>query len=172
MDNKYYTPELEEFCIGFEYEEYQQKEWNKLISPPKSLGYEWVKKVFDTSTSLGKIKHNVEGMNWMIDGVDKGHPTCKIKVKYLDKEDIESLGWSYFKKSYSKHLKEDCIVFNSEKYNCILAYYPKTSRISVATLDPSKNETMLKTNWDDKQVNLISCKNKMELKKLLKQLEI
>jgi hypothetical protein len=160
MDNKYYTPELEEFCIGFEYEEYQQKEWNKLISPPKSLGYEWVKKVFDTSTSLGKIKHNVEGMNWMIDGVDKGHPTCKIKVKYLDKEDIESLGFT-------------CKVWNNlSGYFCRGEY---TLGLHSKETD-SKLFMFCTISQNDDGNNIIrfsgKIKNKMELKKLLKQLEI
>jgi hypothetical protein len=160
MESNYYTPTLEEFCVGFEYEVLEKApvfDPNVMYFMPPLKEDTWF-----------RFKFPDPYVGWDAPKIFKR----EVRVKFLDKEDIESLGWSYFKKSYSKHLKEDCIVFNSEKYNCMLAYYPKTNRISVATLDPSKNETMLKTNWDDKQVNLISCKNKTELKKLLKQLEV
>lgn len=103
---KYYVPEIEEFCIGFEYEEYQQKEWNKLISPPKSLGYEWVKKVFNTSTSLGKIKSKLE----------------KIRVKSLDTEDIESCGFNKINE------KEKVIPFKKTDSCFGIYFYPDDRR--------------------------------------------
>ena len=47
MDNKYYQPTIEEFYIAFNYQQYQKKEWNKLISPPKDLAYKWADKTFN-----------------------------------------------------------------------------------------------------------------------------
>ena len=130
---KYYTPSLEEFYVGFDYEEYKQKEWSKLISPPKSLGYEWVSKVFNTSTSLSKIKNQITGINsmdWMIDGIDQEHPSCKIRVKYLDEQDFIDLG---FIKSEIDSL--GYIYFTKSSYT--IAYYPPTmfiDNISVVAL--------------------------------------
>ena len=153
---KYYVPEIEEFCIGFEYEEYQQKEWNKLISPPKSLGYEWVKKVFNTSTSLGKIKSKLE----------------KIRVKSLDTEDIESLTFVFYKEFPVNYMEETCYTFHSEELNLMLGFYPKSSVMSFATKDQSKNRVFLDTSVDPNRINMVKVKNKSEFKKLLKQIDI
>ena len=168
MRSAFYTPTLEEFHVGFEYEEYQQKEWNKLISPPKSLGYEWIKKIFNSSTSLGKIKHNVEGINymdWMIDGVDEGHPTCKIRVKYLGRKDFEDLNFTREFATMSDILKTGCEVYKNEALNVQIAHYKELNKISICTIDFSKNKT--KSSWDENQINLIAIKNKSELQYIL-----
>jgi hypothetical protein len=135
---KYYAPEIDEFFIGFEYEEYQQKEWNKLISPPKSLGYEWAKKVFNTSTSLGKIKSKLE----------------KIRVKYLDKEDILECE---FKFQCSDAFGQ--LIFKRGSFE--LTFYPP-------------NPTFIEIDNSDKNFTRFigRIKNKTELQKILKQLEI
>lgn len=153
---KYYAPEIDEFFIGFEYEEYQQKEWNKLISPPKSLGYEWAKKVFNTSTSLGKIKSKLE----------------KIRVKYLDKEDIERLSFVFYDEFPVNYMEETCYAFHSKELNLMLGFYPKSSVISFATKDPSKNKIFSDTSVDPNRINMIKVKNISEFKKLLKGLDI
>lgn len=76
MENKYYTPELEEFHVGFEYElrvtnEWQQCEW----SPRNDMSW----------FNLELIDRN---------GEEKfSTPANLIRVKYLDQEDIEELGW-------------------------------------------------------------------------------
>lgn len=78
--NKYYTPELEEFHYGFEYEQFEDydvpgkdKEWHKFVygengsDNPESLTY---------VSALGiKLK--------------------TLRVKYLDREDIEELGFVF-----------------------------------------------------------------------------
>ncbi|TXG79215.1 MAG: hypothetical protein E6R13_10255 [Spirochaetes bacterium] len=65
MTEKYYTPDITEFHVGFEYEELEQGEWRKTTSDGSDIYH------------IGKyyIKEN------------------KIRVKYLDQSDIESLGW-------------------------------------------------------------------------------
>lgn len=65
-ENKYYTPELWEFCEGFEYEIFS------------NLTYKWVCKNFNIQTDVFLI-----GVGFR-DG---------IRVKCLDKADIESLGF-------------------------------------------------------------------------------
>lgn len=67
MENKYYTPKLEEFHIGFEYE---IKEWGK---------EDWHKKEIEET--------------WEI---DSAFDRAEARVKVLDKEDIESLGFDNY----------------------------------------------------------------------------
>jgi len=68
-EDKYYVPKIEEFHVGFEYE--------------ITTGYEWVKKIFcqkDFNTFL--YEH-----------LDNAIYQEMVRVKYLDKEDIESENW-------------------------------------------------------------------------------
>ena len=69
-NNLYYTPTIEEFHIGFEYEEYQflERNWKtvkcEFIKPNTTIDPKW------------------------------------FRVKYLDQSDIESLGWKSKGKSH------------------------------------------------------------------------
>ena len=69
MENKYYTPEIEEFNIGFEFEFKDNGVWtkDKFICNSK-FGF-----TFDDMPELAN----------------------NSRVKYLDEEDIESLGWEF-----------------------------------------------------------------------------
>ena len=64
-DKRYYVPELKEFHVGFEFEDWDVKEDEN-----------WVKRIV---SERGFIKH----------------PHCENRVKYLDREDIESLGFKF-----------------------------------------------------------------------------
>jgi hypothetical protein len=79
-DNKYYVPTLEEFHPGFEFEAYNSNDWffaeaetgwKKQEWRPQFIAYQQAQNI------LGAIQNG-----W-------------IRVKYLDKEDIESLGWKF-----------------------------------------------------------------------------
>ena len=81
--NKYYTPEIEEFHVGFEFElltdivKYD-KQWRFKVKDK-----DWTARTFTKSDfSRGKGWETYEDLNesW-------------IRVKCFDKEDIESLGW-------------------------------------------------------------------------------
>src|SRR6056297_302162 len=78
MDKNYYTPDIEEFHVGFEYEvrnELKKDSWNN---------YHFDNKFLPLFTSLKdklSIKNEIENRN--------------IRVKYLDKEDIEDLGFEH-----------------------------------------------------------------------------
>ncbi len=82
---KYYTPELSELYEGFEYEILEES--YKLISsiPPTK---KWRRDSFSLDTNC------IEGwcLNYLLEGevVDPD----RVRVKYLDKEDIQSLGWT------------------------------------------------------------------------------
>ena len=69
---KYYTPDIAEFHVGFEYEIYV---------PEKQV---WSKEIFYLNESHIDL---VKFVGIQIDS------TQGVRVKFLDKEDIESLGW-------------------------------------------------------------------------------
>ena len=129
MKDKYYTPTIEEFHVGFEYESSYLEDYDT-----------WKKEIIDTA-DVGYFYSTYTG-----DAV----PT-EFRVKYLDREDIESLGF--------KQITDDC-------YNL-----------------PIRNEELrllfendiLKIYLADKYSNMLfqgTIKNKSELKRLLKQLNI
>jgi hypothetical protein len=154
MKSKYYTPEIEEFCIGFEYE---------VVYEDNSV-YKYI---------FGEDLENSDGfIPWITpDYFLKLLSENKIRAKHLDQEDIESLGFSLFKEDVNL-LRETVVGFISEKYNLILGYYPDSKKVSLITKDPSKNKIYSKTGQDPYKIAGIKIKNKTELTKLLKQLEI
>lgn len=83
MENKYYTPEIEEFHIGYKYE--------------ITNGNEWVSKIFSKEDLKSFLYEKLEN------GINQKY----IRTKYLDKEDIESLGWKYTAKSIDIWFKKE-----------------------------------------------------------------
>lgn len=165
--SEYYTPEIEEFHVGFKYESFefpfQSREVWDLPEP------EWVKKtVLDINKSeFGSANYHVSIYNNYEKNVDWNK---NIRVKYLDKEGIEDLGFIREMSSRSEVLDSSCDLYISEEKNIMLAHYPNLNKITICTRDYSKNEVTLKSNWDDRMINLITIKNKTELQKLMKQL--
>ena len=81
MKNKYYTPKISEFHVGFEFEVSNDIIAGILeVKPLKKL----YKQIYGESEPYGFdfIKYNSE------------HNLGMIRVKYLNKEDIESLGFT------------------------------------------------------------------------------
>lgn len=120
MKNKYYTPELHEFHIGFEFEE---KIVDDLWKSSKFL-YRW----FEERYFLKQIDNK------------------NIRVKHLDREDIESLGWEF--------KKDDLGFWDFCKGNNRLQFFP----------EKEKNISIF--------LNSYTIKNKSELKKLMQMLNI
>jgi len=136
---KYYTPEIEEFHVGFEFETcYLQKDWIKKKLEFDDFG-------FYTST-------------WEVDST----PKTEFRVKYLDKEDIESLGWfhRYDDFTFGEYSRE-----KTDQLNYQLSYDYTYHTLTIGIYD---KESI--TFYQDIFVG--DCKNKSELKKLLKQLQI
>lgn len=153
---KYYTPEIEEFHVGFEYE---RKEYPELDSS------NWVKHTFD---SLNDIYGGYEGETELSEIC---HSNIKVRVKYLDKEDIESLGFSQKPIGYELGLlsRTEWGAIQGDEMIKIQTYW---------TYDTEERENLVRiykgTKYDYPYTEIFRgiIKNKSELKKLLKQLKI
>lgn len=137
--NKYYTPTIDEFYVGFEYEFKTLKGWELRIFNSDDGGY------------YNNVCETKEGIS---DG--------NIRVKYLDKEDIESFGFEYLDdgkdvKKYTCYIKGEFVLYD---YN----YYGD---------DNSEGIRIFKSNPKYSDPTFVGViKNKSELKKLLNQLNI
>lgn len=155
MENKYYTPGIEEFHVGFEYEEkgYSRKgEWTTLVLDSYDM------KTRDSGAPGECAFPNT----W--DNIEEDIETGNIRVKHLDREDIESLRW----------------VFVLEANQNLYAYKKEGYRLSF--LRNLKSFIIHKTDGKGyiyKNKEMIGCpifigniKNKSELKRLMQQLNV
>ena len=126
--NKYYTPKIEEFFVGFEFEtNYLYDVWESRVLSSSEADY-----FFNT---------------YYADAV-----ATEFRVKYLDKEDLENLGFRNYMKSVNDTYKlNDTVIRIKSDYILVFRY-------DEYTID----ELLFKG----------VIKNKSELKKLLTQLGI
>ena len=147
MNNKYYTPSIEEFHVGFECEilDRGNNTWNNII-----LTYEILSQVL-----VFPLLNKHQGF---LSYIERELNENNIRVKYLDKEDIEDLG--FLVKVETKF----GIIFSNQLYSIILSKM-KLNHIEVYLTQPYINES-------DGLTFSGTIKNKSELKVLLKQLNI
>lgn len=114
--NKYYTPKLEEFHIGFKYE-FQYIDHN-----------DWIK---------DSLEYNLL-YDHDLDSVFEETKNGRLRVKYLDQEDIEELGWKIFphnilinKLSGNESLN---FYFNTQYVGHRLSYSQNTGTITITNL--------------------------------------
>lgn len=84
MENKYYTPEIEDLRVGYTLES------NNLLNTNNSLLNGW--------GSITLEKEHYQASNDDLSNVEHIFHDLKegkIRTKYLDKQDIESLGWKF-----------------------------------------------------------------------------
>lgn len=134
MENKYYTPRPYEFHIGFEFESnYLEKDWVKKKLIIEDIAYFFDSYILDASA-------------------------LEFRVKYLDKEDIESLGWEFKNKELG--ILVNTLVFNKKKYS--LHYERGNYGIYI----------LINDDYSDYRHFSGTIKNKSELKKLMQMLNI
>lgn len=97
MENKYYTPEISEFHVGFEYEKYDDR-----IATYRENNY--------IPTNWHRFKYDLKSIRLSQIGTHLYSKT--IRVKYLDQSDIESLGWES-----DQYVPERNICLNFKKPN-------------------------------------------------------
>ncbi len=147
MKTKYYTPEIEEFFVGFEYE----------IMPNIGISIIDINKPTEKverlrSTAYEKCIYG-SAFTWdEITDIEAAIKEGKCRVKYLDREDIESLGFKQAK------YDENWYDFTEGRY-CMYR--------------ESENDWRWVIGDEESEISFEGkVKNKSELKKLLKQLGI
>ena len=135
---KYYTPEQSEIYVGFECEQYLMK-----LGPDGRI-YE--------------LPENREYRKLIIDEYSVGLSSTWYRVKLLDKEDIESLGWIY--KRDNAGIEEIEFASLDDEY----------------WLEYNLDDKYLRISWNNLEGDITrfsgTIKNKSELKKLMSQLKI
>ncbi len=147
-NNKYYTPTIDEFYVGFECE---------LRNSSDDNNFEWEQFKIATVDD-GLISNSL--MDWSFYDSRNAIEDQSIRVKYLDKEDIESLGWKQSRESNCSEI-EFIMDLGNRLDNLGLIY--------------DEEDQYLRIHWfGEGDITRFSgtIKNKSELKKLMKQLDI
>ena len=131
-ESKYYTPEIEEFHVGFEYE-------HKNL--PDGEDAEWFPHTFNKYCDA------------------QVHNSMSRRVKHLDREDIESLGFITYE-NRPADIARGFRGFNKGDYH--ISTNEGSNRIHISKILSERSESIFNG----------TIKNKSELKRLLKQLGI
>lgn len=143
MESKYYTPSLEEFGFGFEYEH------RNFYDEPFEV------KKFDLKDAYNLKSSYYSFVNGFIKDNKNIYPE-QFRVKYLDKKDVESLGF-VFDEKYSF---ENVLSFDKDNLWLQLTNIQGVTRLAI------------KDTLSDIFLFIGIIKNISELKVLLKQLGI
>jgi hypothetical protein len=170
MKDKYYTPSIEEFHVGFEYEAIKLKKFEiKNIPVGTSLQTYidmndlvdgWIKLTWSETCSPENSFNVLRDSN----GVTNISVPESVRVKYLDKEDIESLGFTTNKLKYWE-IQGDSIIYKLKNYT--LVFWHSAYKSNYKTNVYIRQETGLGQHCFKGEI-----KNKSELKRLLKQLGV
>ena len=169
MESKYYTPDISEFHVGFEFES------NYILFNNGKPGDEFVPAILTE-----------DNISWMLQSYFEDATPTEFRVKYLDKQDIESLGFECIKDDDEYHYR-----FSKPWYNnsdLIMEYYiwytglidseevTEHRKIHLYQINGTpviyKHDGMEEKVAIDRNIFLGTIKNKSELKVLLKQLGI
>lgn len=154
MESKYYTPTIEEFHIGFEFEELFQDKPTKMKvyskEELKAFPYSWQKLKLDTSHSISRITSKIA--------------QDKVRVKYLDQQDIEDLGFIYTGKSIDIWFEKKGYfqIGDWVSFKIKLHYGLHDNRLYIIAMDCG----------DEYKLFEGIVKNKSELKKILQQVGV
>lgn len=148
---EYYTPTIEEFYVGFQCE--KKNLINNSYEPYDRLNYitKWEQVVIRPFDAPTKVESKEE-LSW-------------FRVKYLDKDDIESLGWKEHRHKY--YVMELPSSYPYHLYT-ILDFRWSTHDISIDVVRSITD----RNSDEDQRIFRGTIKNKSELKKLMSQLNI
>lgn len=149
--NKYYTPNIEEFYVGFEYER------KHIVEQTNSTVVEWRKQEISRASEISIVDMTLGTPK--MDG-------SQIRVKYLDDSDIEELGFKYKAKTIDLWFEKEGIYLREDGHhltNIKLQYGLHDNKLKITFCYVSGEEQI---HFEGK------IKNKSELVKLLKMLEI
>jgi len=162
QQNKYYTPDAGDIYPGYEYEFNGNKE------NYESVG-EWFKNIAGTEPEECSILDQ-----W---GLQDGKPSNWyiqqgwIRTKYLDQEDIESLGWTDVKEVEFWMGKPPMYIWSAQYKNMMMAYNPEDHTLAMMPRDPTRNpqNTTDEYNYPEIKYGMFRglCKSKNELRKIM-----
>lgn len=142
-NNKFYVPSIEEFHVGFEYEYYG----DPIPNPDR-----WYKAIF--KDEYGMINNRL---------IEYSKPL--IRTKYLDQEDIESLGFK--EDSWTERTNW---VWLSNDRRFILFYIPKIYKLTITDTNRGFKETSGKYYHHQMFEGIV--KNKSVLKQVFKMIGV
>lgn len=165
--NKYYIPELSDMYIGYEYE-------RAIVI---GIGREFEKDGMYPVEGWEKAIVNIEEENDR-DVVTIPHDTYTkyYRTKYLDKEDIESLGWTNIRDVERWMGKPPMYYYMADYKNAMLGYNPEDHTIVITYRDPCKSIDGKEDEYNYPETKYGQfrgeCKSINELKKLMQWLNI
>ena len=141
--NKYYTPTIDEFRVGFKYEYRPRLRQGLLSHIDKKFEYVdyWKGDIFGKEKTYMELLDEF-GNPYNFEDIIQYNKDGAIRVKYLDKEDIESFGFEYNTSGniYSK----DNIVISIYPYRRLVIYKEKSTVFNGIIKNISELEVLLK----------------------------
>jgi hypothetical protein len=153
MENteKYYTPSISEFCVGFEYQTnsmaiYMGLNENGVWSKTLTVGVD------------DFLDETIADIGWALEHDE----SPSVRVKYLDQEDIESLGFKFTGKAIDIWFEKEgnFNIGSWTSYKIKMQYGLHDNRLKINAVDALDEHCLFQG----------TIKNKSELVKLLKQL--
>lgn len=168
METKYYTPEIEEFHIGFEYQTYMITTGGYVIMDMTNQEFSMVKEPTEHMWFTTTFRFSEKGpldTPYTLEQIKEFLKEDRIRVKELDQEDLESLGWKYNGAGWYDLIKVPGSLgyFTHVKFK----FWGKETFIKAYRGEPN-------TCPDEEQQHLFvgEIKNKSELKRIMKQVQI
>ncbi len=132
MENKYYTPDIEDIRVGYEYEVYSEGLWEDSVED--FLGW------YEYKFSIGNCFRDIDDIKTLM-------KNRYIRTAYLTKEQIEAEGWKFKARMLIADFSKDNndinrYSFEKDNYHLILDNYSDKVKINLRLIDPSK------VNWE------------------------
>lgn len=163
MENKYYTPSIEEFHVGFEYE-MKQGFMDGTVKSQEDFDLAiWEKR----KTTIGELVYIERALT----GKNAQNGLCGIRVKHLDREDLLSENWM-----------PERIIHEDDDGNDLFSdgfVFRKTPDIWFELVFISKTDIFIQKKWYKTSLSQM-CRtvffgtilNKSELNKIMKMINI
>lgn len=128
-EEKYYVPDISEFCVGFEYEQKDTFADGAVKTQEDFDRHKWRKEVFEIN-DFPYVWRQLAGKN-------HENGLIGVRVKYLSKECIEGFGFyqtDYKQKTPSNQIPpvlSETIEFKHERLNIALSFMPERSTVFI-----------------------------------------
>lgn len=149
QDN-YYIPTIEEFYVGYEFEIKERFADGTVKTQEDFDNAKWIKSIF----KVGDCPYIERALN----GRNRENGICGIRVKCLDREDVQELGFKDDGYEFTKYCKDYPDRYSSNKGVYVHALFCENGMFAIYYSPETLFEGFIR--------------NKSELKKILKMLNI